>query len=88
MYQQFKFVIALLSVILMLFLFVIFLKKKILFRFIFFHVLKSGIILTIINFIGIYFPKISIPISILSLIIAIFGDIPGITMLEIFKLIL
>ena len=88
MYQQFKFVTVLLAVILMLFLFLIFLKKKILFRFIFFHVLKSGIILTIINFIGIYFPEISISISILTLIIAIFGGIPGITMLEIFKLIL
>lgn len=88
MHQHFKSIIVLLSVMLIIFLFVILLKKFFSIKFIFFNILKSGIILTIINFIGVYIPKISIPISILSLIIGLFGGIPGIAMLEVFKLIL
>ena len=87
MYQHFKIIIISLITILTLILLIFFLKKKILFRFIFFNILKSGIILTIVNFFGIYFPKATIPISILSLIVAFLGGIPGIAMMEIFKII-
>ena len=87
MYQHFKIIIISLITILTLILLIFFLKKKILFRFIFFNILKSGIILTIVNFLGIYFPKISVPISFLSLIIAFLGGVPGIAMMEIFKII-
>ncbi len=87
MYQQFKIIIISLFTILTLILLIFFLKKKFLFRFIFFNILKSGIILTVVNFLGIYFPKIAIPISILSLVLATLGGIPGIAMMEIFKLI-
>lgn len=87
MYQHFKIIIVSLIAILTLILLIFFLKKKNLFRFIFFNILKSGIILTIINFLGIYFPKISIPISILSLTLATVCGIPGIAMMEIFKII-
>ena len=87
MYQHFKIIIVSLITILTLILLIFFLKKKFLFRFIFFNILKSGIILTIVNFLGGYFPKITVPISFLSLIIAFLGGVPGIAMMEIFKLI-
>lgn len=87
MYQYFKIIIVSLLLVSLLILFIFFLKKKFLVRFIFFNILKSGIILTIVNFIGIYFSKITIPISILSLTLAILGGIPGIAMMEILKII-
>ena len=87
MYQHFKIIIVSLITILTLILLIFFLKRKFLFRFIFFNILKSGIILTIVNFLGTYFPKITIPISFLSLVLVTLGGIPGIAMMEIFKLI-
>ena len=87
MFQYLKVAVISLLLVTLLFLLIFFLKKKILFKFIFFNVLKSGIILTIVNFIGIYFPKITIPISALSLLLVTFCGVPGVAMVEIFKII-
>ncbi|MBR1779194.1 MAG: pro-sigmaK processing inhibitor BofA family protein [Clostridia bacterium] len=64
------------------------LKKKIPLKFISFLILKNIFILNIINYISIYWPKVHIPISALSMTISALCGLPGIAMMELFNVIL